>query len=63
MQMSMSYTMNLENKHLCCANGIFMAFSLNIKKFEQEASLCDETRFSTIQPSIDVTGIRNKRWQ
>ena len=23
----------------------------------------DETRFSTIQPSIDVTGIRNKKWQ
>ena len=24
---------------------------------------CDETRFSTIQPSIYVTGIRNERWQ
>jgi len=30
---------------------------------KQEAPQCDETRFSTIQPSIDVTGIRNKRWQ
>jgi len=31
--------------------------------FKQEARQCDETRFSTIQPSIDVTGIRNERWQ
>jgi len=23
----------------------------------------DKTRFSTIQPSIDVTGIRKERWQ
>ena len=30
---------------------------------EQETPQCDETRFSTIQPSIDVTGIRNERWQ
>jgi len=22
-----------------------------------------KTRFSTIQPSIDMTGIRNERWQ
>jgi len=29
----------------------------------QETPQCDETRFSTIQPSIDVTGIRNERWQ
>jgi len=29
----------------------------------QEALQCDKTRFSTIQPSIDVTGIRNERWQ
>jgi len=29
----------------------------------QEAPPCEETRFSTIQPSIDVTGIRNERWQ
>ena len=28
---------------------------------EQETPQCDETRFSTIQPSIDVTGIRNER--
>jgi len=32
-------------------------------KTKQEAPQCDETRFSTIQPSIDVTGIRNERWQ
>jgi len=30
---------------------------------QQETPQCDETRFSTIQPSIDVTGIRNERWQ
>jgi len=30
---------------------------------KQEEPQCDETRFSTIQPSIDVTGIRNERWQ
>jgi len=24
---------------------------------------CDETRFSTIQPSIDMTGIRNETWR
>jgi len=29
---------------------------------EQEAPECDEIRFSTIKPSIDVTGIRNERW-
>ena len=29
----------------------------------QEAPQCDKTRFSTIQPSIDVTGIRNDIWQ
>jgi len=28
---------------------------------QQETPQCDETRFSTIQPSIDVTGIRNER--
>jgi len=33
-----------------------------IKK-EQETPQCDETRFSTIQPSIDVTEIINKIWQ
>ena len=26
--------------------------------FKQETPQCDETRFSTIQPSIDMTGIR-----
>jgi len=26
----------------------------------QETPQCDETRFSTIQPSIDMTGIRNE---
>jgi len=31
--------------------------------FKQEAPQCEETRFSTIQPSINVTGIRNERWQ
>jgi len=31
-------------------------------KTEQETPQCDETRFSTIQPSIYVTGIRNERW-
>jgi len=29
----------------------------------QETPQCDETRFSTLQPSIDMTGIRNERWQ
>jgi len=34
---------------------------VNLKDFKdkQDAPQCDETRFSTIQPSIDVTGIRN----
>jgi len=30
---------------------------------KQETPQCDETRFSTLQPSIDMTGIRNERWQ
>jgi len=30
-------------------------------KCKQAAPQCDETRFSTIQPSSDVTGIRNER--
>jgi len=29
----------------------------------QETPQCDETRFSTLQPSIDMTGIKNERWQ
>jgi len=29
----------------------------------QETPQCDETRFSTLQPSINMTGIRNERWQ
>ena len=29
----------------------------------QETPPCDETRFSMLQPSIDMTGIRNERWQ
>jgi len=33
------------------------------KRRTQEAAQCDKTRFSMIQPSIDVTGIRNERWQ
>jgi len=28
---------------------------------KQETPQCDETRFSTLQPSIDMTGIRNER--
>jgi len=31
--------------------------------YKQETPQCDETRFSTIQPSIDMTEIRNERWQ
>jgi len=47
-------------------------FSCNITVFTifgpilytvQEALQRDETRFLTIQSSIDVTGIRNERWQ
>ena len=30
---------------------------------KQETPQCDETRFSTLQPSIDMTGIRNEGWQ
>ena len=30
---------------------------------EQETPQCDETKFSTIQPSVDMTGIRNETWQ
>jgi len=30
---------------------------------KQETLQCDETRFSTIQPSIDMTGKGNERWQ
>jgi len=30
---------------------------------QQETPQCDKTRFSTLQPSIDMTGIRNERWQ
>ena len=30
---------------------------------QQETPQCDETRFSTLQPSIDMTGIKNERWQ
>ena len=33
------------------------------KNKQQETPQCDETRFSTIQPRIDMTEIRNERWQ
>ena len=36
-------------------------YNTNINK--QVAPQCDETRFLTIQASIDVTEIRNERWQ
>jgi len=39
------------------------ALLLLVKLELQEAPQCDETSFSTIQPSIDVTGRRNERWQ
>jgi len=32
-------------------------------KKEQKAPQCDNPGFLTIQPSIDVTGVRNERWQ
>jgi len=35
----------------------------NEAKVNKKRRGCDETRFSTIQPSIDVTGMRNERWQ
>ena len=42
----------------------FIFLTFNFKKYkEQETPQCDETRFSTLQPSIDMTGIRNERWQ
>jgi len=37
-------------------------FFILSKKQTQEAPQCDETRLSTIQPSIDVTEIRNESW-
>ena len=33
------------------------------KNKKQEMPQCDKTRFSTLQPSIDMTGIKNERWQ
>jgi len=30
---------------------------------KQETPQCHETKFSTIQPRIDMTEIRNERWQ
>jgi len=41
-------------------SSMFVGF---VNRNRHEAPQCDETRFSTIQPSIDVTGIRNGRWQ
>jgi len=44
---------------------ITLAIAENILFFSkiQEAPQCNETRLSTIQPSIDVRGIRNERCQ
>jgi len=33
------------------------------KHMKQEKRQCDKTRISTIQPSVDMTGIRNETWQ
>ena len=33
------------------------------KHAKQETPQCDKTRFSTLQPSVDMAGIKNERWQ
>jgi len=49
----------LSTAYLCLRQGLN-----SCKKYLwQETPQCDETRFSTIQPRIDMTGIRNERWQ
>jgi len=52
-------------RHIIKVNKVdFTQYSLLIRSYhmKQEAPQCDETRVSMIQPSIDVTGIRNERW-
>jgi len=54
--------------HHCDGDSAVTLHYLNSRKSKsdtckQETPQCDETRFSTIQPSIYVTGIRNERWQ
>jgi len=44
-------------------HSLIFPFQIITSSFKQETPQCDETRFSTLQPSIDMTGIRNERWQ
>jgi len=43
--------------------GILSKHTTSTPTNKQEAPQCDETRFSMIQPRIDVTVIRNEKWQ
>ena len=47
----------------CVRDAIMITFNVRDKCYIQETPQCDETRFSTLQPSIDMTGIRNERFQ
>jgi len=53
----------LSENFQCKANVFFwekLTFDFKENKKRRNAT---KTRFSTIQPSIDMTGIRNERWQ
>jgi len=52
------FIINIRKNWHKCVLGI-----LEKENMKQKVPQCDKTRFSTIQPSIDVTGIRNERWQ
>jgi len=54
---------NKQNKQNTCTRRPYYNTVNYLLYREQETPECDETWFSTIQPSIDVTGIRNERWQ
>ena len=44
-------------------NMSYICSYISLRNIQQETPQCDKTRFSTLQPSIDMTGIRNERWQ
>ena len=57
------YQLDLANSVLQTLLYVSINNEIILQHSKQETPQCDETRFSTLQPSIDKTGIKNERWQ
>ena len=61
--MAWPYLKMIPKQHFLCFLRYFLKLCTKKNVFLQETPQCHETRFSRIQPSIDVTGIQYERWQ